>query len=240
MSQVQNTLLHNYVQPITVVAIAYIAGSKRFIQHFPGASQGGLCLGAVLGAIGALASPKLLRTKKDEPHFYSFSRIAACLSLGTLFAYASVKSLTGRLTLSLPASFNFIGVEIVAAGIFAGMSLLISKPQADEKKPHPISTERDKPKEPPTHTKDGKLLNKLGIDPVFRHIIPPLMRQTPAQIQALSRAQIQGIHTFTGHYYIKNLTYPQQRTFSERFTSYNLNPKTLQNTDDGSERKSID
>ena len=165
MSQVQNTLLHNYVQPITVVAIAYIAGSKRFIQHFPGASQGGLCLGAVLGAIGALASPKLLRTKKDEPHFYSFSRIAACLSLGTLFAYASVKSLTGRLTLSLPASFNFIGVEIVAAGIFAGMSLLISKPQADEKKPHPISTERDKPKEPPTHTKDGKLLNKKETPP---------------------------------------------------------------------------
>ena len=87
---------------------------------------------------------------------------------------------------------------------------------------------------------DGSNFNKLGIDPVFRHIIPPLMRQTPAQIQALSRAQIQGIHTFTGHYYIKNLTYPQQRTFSERFTSYNLNPKTLQNTDDGSERKSID
>ena len=171
MSQVQNTLLHKYVQPITVLAIAYLAGSKRFIQYFPEASRGGLCLAAGLGAIGTLASPKLLRTKKDEHHVYSFTRVAACLSLGTLMAYASTKSLTGRLTLSFPAASHFIGVEVVAAGTFAGMSLLLSKPRPQKNDTPPTtSTGRDKH---PTHTKDGKPLGKENSPPSSTKKINP-------------------------------------------------------------------
>lgn len=128
MSQVQNNTLHNIAQPITFMAIAYLAGSKRCIQFFPGASRGGLLLAAGIGSAATLASPHIpapafLKTdQKDESARHSLIRVTASLALGTLTAHFADKILKGRVSLCMHAAGRFIALETVIALAFAAYS----------------------------------------------------------------------------------------------------------------------
>ena len=134
MSQVQNNTLHKYVQPTVLVAIALIAGSKRCIQFFPGASQGGLLLAAGLGVGATYASPHIstpafLQTdQKSEHALHSLIRVTASLALGTLTAHFADKLLKGRVSLCLHAAGRFIALETVIALGFAGISSFQTAP----------------------------------------------------------------------------------------------------------------
>jgi len=126
MSQVQNNILHRYIQPAFLVAIAYVAGSKRFIQYFPGASQGGLCLAAGIGSGIAFISPNiktpaLFKTEKNETAIHSCIRVIISLALGTIIEHVISKGLKGRV------NFRFIIFETVYAGLFSFISSMISQ-----------------------------------------------------------------------------------------------------------------
>ena len=84
MRQVQNNVLYNYVQPALFLSVALLAGSKRCIQYFPGASQNGLVLSAALGSGLTLASQQIVFEK--ESAYHSFARVTACLALGAIVA----------------------------------------------------------------------------------------------------------------------------------------------------------
>ena len=134
MSQVQNNTLHKYVQPTVLMAIALIAGSKRCIQFFPGASKGGLLLAAGLGSAATYFSPQittpaLLKTdQKSERALHSLIRVTASLALGTITAHFADKILKGRVSLCLHAAGRFIALETLLAIAFAGYSAYKASP----------------------------------------------------------------------------------------------------------------
>ena len=128
MSQVQNNTLHNFVQPAALLTLAYLAGSKRFIQYFPGASQGGLCLAAGVGSAIALASPHISKPEclktdtNNENALHSFIRVTASLALGTILTHVADKVLKGRVSLCIHATGRLIAFETLFAGLVAGIS----------------------------------------------------------------------------------------------------------------------
>lgn len=125
MSQVQNNTALNYIQPLLITGIAYLAGSKRFIQHFPGASQGGLALAGGLGSLFAYGSQKAVAHKwpgKEESFLLSFARVSTAFGISTLATHFIAKSLKGRVNLSLPAAGKFIAVEAALTLGLAGVS----------------------------------------------------------------------------------------------------------------------
>ena len=132
MSQVQNNTTLNYIQPLLILSVAYFAGSKRAIQYFPGASQGGLCLAGTLGSLLAYGSQKAVTHKwpgKEESFVLSFARVSTVLACTTLATHFIAKSLKGRIALSLPAAGKFIGVEAALTLLLAGVShIQTSKP----------------------------------------------------------------------------------------------------------------
>ena len=133
MSQVQNRRLHNYIQPIALMAVAYIAGSKRFIRYFPGASQGGLLLAAGLGVGATYASPHIstpafLKTNtENESSMHSFFRVMTSLALGIFGAYIVAKPLKGRVSFCVHAASRLMGLEAVFGCIFTGISYMQSQ-----------------------------------------------------------------------------------------------------------------
>ena len=110
------------------MVIAYLAGSKRCIQFFPGASRGGLLLAAGIGSAATLASPHIpapafLKTdQKKEGALHSLIRVTASLALGTLTAHFADKILKGRVSLCMHAAGRFIALETVIALAFAAYS----------------------------------------------------------------------------------------------------------------------
>ena len=138
MSQVQNNTLHNAIQPIALMAIAYIAGSKRFIHCFPGSSRGGLCLAVGLGVGGILASPHInnpafLKTEDKEDAFHSFVRVATSLALGVIGAYGVTKLLKGRVSFCEHAAIRLIVLELLFAGVFTGISVCLIEEEEIQK-----------------------------------------------------------------------------------------------------------
>ena len=130
MSQIQNSTLHNYVQPALILGSAFLAG--RFIEHFPGASQGGLFLTAALGTGTALVSQK--GASANETPFYSFMRVTASLVLGAILAPYAAKALKGRATIAMPAALRFAAVETVLAAVLATVSSRMISLQAEHTK----------------------------------------------------------------------------------------------------------
>lgn len=143
MSQVQNNTPLNYIQPLLILSVAYFAGSKRAIQHFPGASQGGLCLAGTLGGLLAYGSQKAVAHKwpgKEESFLLSFARVSTAFGISTLATHFIAKSLKGRVALSLPAAGKFIAVEAALTLGLAGVSHYqtskpTSKPDGKDKTP---------------------------------------------------------------------------------------------------------
>ena len=133
MSQVQNSRLHSYIQPIALMAVAYVAGSKRFIRYFPGASQGGLCLATGLGVATTLASPHIktpafLQTDiEKESAMHSFFRVMTSLALGIFGAYIVAKPLKGRVSFCVHAASRLMGLEVVFGCVFTGISFMQSR-----------------------------------------------------------------------------------------------------------------
>ena len=120
MSQVQNNVLHNFVQPALFLGAVFFAGSSRNIQYFPGASKGGLFLSAGLGTALALGSQKIASDKETAQE--SFFRVSASLVLGAAIAPFAAKALKGRVELSFLSSLRMAGVELVLAAAVAGIS----------------------------------------------------------------------------------------------------------------------
>ena len=142
MSQVQNNILHNWVQPAVFLSAAWLAGSNRYIQYFPGATQKGLVLSATLGSGFTLASQFTL-TNQEEPAYQSFIRVTASLALGMILAPYVAKKLKGRADLSLSASLRFGVLETLASIALVSASYSIAKEPLQ--KPHTKAFQKQQP-----------------------------------------------------------------------------------------------
>lgn len=118
MSQVQNPLLHNVVQPVLFMGTGLLAG--RFIQYFPEASKGGLFLTAGLGTSIALVSQKW--APDNEEAKYSLMRTVTSLALGALLAPLVSKALKGRVEINFSAAGRLFLLETIVAGGMATIS----------------------------------------------------------------------------------------------------------------------
>ena len=124
MSQVQNNILHNVVQPALFLSVAFLAGSKRCIQYFPGATQNGLVLSAALGSGFTLASQMIVSEK--ETAYHSFMRVTASLALGMIMAPYVAKRLNRRADITFPASFRLGVLETIVSMTLASASYYIT------------------------------------------------------------------------------------------------------------------
>lgn len=117
MSQIQNSTLHNYVQPAVLIAAAFAASSSRFIEYFPGASPGGLRIRGVVGATFALASQKWV--VEEESPSQSLLRATTSFAAGGLASLATTKGLKGRVELSPSAALQLTAVQFVYGVVIA-------------------------------------------------------------------------------------------------------------------------
>lgn len=125
MSQVQNNVLHNFIQPALFMTAAYFAGTKRFIETFPGATQNGLLLSAGIGSVFALGSQKF--SDDTETPYHSLARAVISLALGAIVAPYAAKALKGRADITLPAALRLTLLESVFAATLAGISSQMQK-----------------------------------------------------------------------------------------------------------------
>ena len=139
MSQIQNNILHNWVQPAVFLSAAFLAGSQRYIQFFPGATQNGLVLSATIGSGFTLASQFTL-TNQQESAYHSFTRVTACLALGMIITPYAAKQLNGRADISIPASLRFGVLETIASMTLAGVSYSIAKEPHVKANPEALGT----------------------------------------------------------------------------------------------------
>ena len=115
MNQIQNVYANNqkFIEPVTFLTLALLAGSNRLIKYFPGTSTKGLLISA-----GLTSAPILLSDQNNR-----LISIVIGLALGTILAPYIAKKLTGRADLNMNASFRFVAIEAV---ISVGMEFLFS------------------------------------------------------------------------------------------------------------------
>lgn len=99
----------NYGTPLLFVGAAFLAGFKRLIKHFPGASQKGPLYSAVLGSAGILASG--LKNSGEGSDYNRRVYTIAGLALTAIAAPALAKTLLGRADLNFRASMRFTFIQ---------------------------------------------------------------------------------------------------------------------------------
>ena len=110
MEQVKNKFIHTFAPLVLFSAAAYLAGSKRCIQHFPNATQEGLILSGVLGGIAVAGNRIYEEQLKEKPlkrHFCLLGNLAICAAL----APHVVNALNSSAKITRVASFRFAAIE---------------------------------------------------------------------------------------------------------------------------------
>ena len=103
-----------YGTPLLFVAAAFLAGSKRLIKHFPGASQKGLLFSAALGSVGVIASG--LKNSGEGSDYDRRVYTIAGLAITAIAAPALAKTLLGRSDLNFRASLRFAFIQGLVFG----------------------------------------------------------------------------------------------------------------------------
>ncbi|MCB1110161.1 MAG: hypothetical protein KDK64_04215 [Chlamydiia bacterium] len=122
MGRIQGKTSHTWLPPALFLMMASLAGSKRWIHHFPKATADGLFYPAVLGSgvtLGSwMASPK----EKGKRICLSF------LGLGGVFVITPsiAKLLIGKQDLNHVASMRFVALQGV---LFGGVEVVCLTPQ---------------------------------------------------------------------------------------------------------------
>ena len=91
-------------------AAAYLAGSKRCLQHFPNATQEGLILSGVLGGAAIAGNRFYEEQLKEKPlkrHLCLLGSLAICAAL----APHVVNVLNSSAKITRVASFRFVVIE---------------------------------------------------------------------------------------------------------------------------------
>jgi len=112
MEQVQNNFIHAFAPLALFSAVAYLAGSKRCLQHFPNATQEGLILSGVLGGVAVAGNRIYEEQLKDKPfkrHLFVLGSLAVCAAL----APHVVNVLNSSAKITRVASFRFAVLEAV-------------------------------------------------------------------------------------------------------------------------------
>ncbi|MCB1107263.1 MAG: hypothetical protein KDK76_04120, partial [Chlamydiia bacterium] len=128
MTRVSNHFIHHAVQPTLFLAIAYLAGSKRGIQFFPGGTTRKGLLIAAACQIGAMEAVSRL---PDKYKFYSSNQDGsfrgvlygkaienlANAPLALLIGNIAALCLTKRPDLSFVAATQIASVHLIAAAL---------------------------------------------------------------------------------------------------------------------------
>lgn len=103
-----------YGTPLLFVGTALLAGSKRLIKHFPGASQKGLFCSAAFGSVGVIVSG--LKNSEDDDDYNRRVYTIAGLALTAIAAPTMAKILIGRVDLNFKASLRFAFIQGLVFG----------------------------------------------------------------------------------------------------------------------------
>lgn len=127
MIPIPRQYIQTAVPPIIFIGVAFLAGSKRLIQYFPGASRTGLLCSSSLASTAVIGSGLKFPEEWTDRH----RRISVAIGLVITFVIApsTAKELTGRADLNFKASFCFTFIQ---AGSFIGVEVLLSIPKVDD------------------------------------------------------------------------------------------------------------
>ena len=125
----KNHSIRTFGTPVLFAAMAYFAGTQRYIQFFPGATRNSLLCAAGLSGVGVMGSGMLL----SDPTSNQSRQICilAGLVLSSLATYYGFKK-----TIPLKASLRFVAAEaviVVAAEVITSETLQIPIANAREK-----------------------------------------------------------------------------------------------------------
>jgi len=109
VKRIQEQVIRSIMPPALFAVAVYFAGSKRFVQYFPGATQKGLTCSAVMG--GAAVFGANVAHKKGNAEWKRAGMIIGALALSTTLRPYAAKVLLRRVDLNFKASFRFALVE---------------------------------------------------------------------------------------------------------------------------------
>ena len=108
------------LEPVAFIGLALLAG--RLIQHFPGASKGGLVMAAGVSSVSSLIYDRIC---PDHSYLKTLCWKATVIAFATVCTGLAAKALKGRADISMQAAAKFGAVEFVFAAIIAKVTYKI-------------------------------------------------------------------------------------------------------------------
>lgn len=138
-----------YLPTASIVVWAFLAGNRRFIKYFPGASSLGLMMTAGIGFGTSLVADYISPNDSEHREWkHIFGKATGIFLATAVVSTLAAKLLKGRVTLPLRATAMFSGALALTTTVFS------SKTQ----KKSPLEIEHDK------YTADHKAFRALDID----------------------------------------------------------------------------
>lgn len=131
MSAVQSNILHYIIQPTFFLGAAFLAGSNRLIQYFPGASKRGLVMAAGLASVTSCLYDYALY-KEEHCYLRTLLGKVGAIAFATLCATHLSK---GRAEIPFGAAARLGVIECFGAATIAAVASLLNTdeiPDADE------------------------------------------------------------------------------------------------------------
>jgi hypothetical protein len=176
MNRIERQDVIRYGAPLLFVAAAVLAGSKRMVKYFPGASHKGLLCSAALGSVGVVANG--LKNSEDGADFDRRIYTIAGLAIAAIAAPTLAKTLLGRADLNFRASMRFAFIQGLIFGIVDYLSLYMNPheqpPEIPEQPPEPL------PERPVDPIEIPEPLPERPVDPI--EIPEPLPERPDEQI----------------------------------------------------------
>ncbi|MCB1107703.1 MAG: hypothetical protein KDK76_06385 [Chlamydiia bacterium] len=138
MEPIKNKNLQSLLPPALMVGAAFLAGSSRLIQFFPGASRKGLLISSTLAASVHVGAGRLFHGDQTKRR----GAYVGGLLLATLATPTIAKTLLGRADINLKGAALF---GLLQGAITAGGEYFSSKPSSSTPPPSPNTTPETTP-----------------------------------------------------------------------------------------------
>lgn len=137
-----NIRYQDLIQPAAFIALAFFAGSKRYIHYFKGTSRQGLFLSAAISGATTLCYDHKIRIRR-EGFVETFLGKGLCMTLSTLATSMLLKNLQTRVSLPPRGALYFVALQMLPVGLIP-----TSHPRPLKTPPSPPSSDKTPPKKP--------------------------------------------------------------------------------------------